>query len=122
MARAFAAALGRHHVRVNSLHPGAVNTPMGSGGMATSLMTCAETNPRLMNMITPFLLEGIAQTEDIADAVCGLASDQSKFVTASAISVDLGSAHFSASLRTSSSTTGSTITTHSPPDRRSADR
>jgi NAD(P)-dependent dehydrogenase (short-subunit alcohol dehydrogenase family) len=27
MARAFAAELGRHSIRVNSVHPGAVNTP-----------------------------------------------------------------------------------------------
>ena len=36
MARAFAAELGRHSIRVNSLHPGAVNTPMGSGDMIAS--------------------------------------------------------------------------------------
>ena len=30
MARAFAAELGRHSIRVNSVHPGAVITPMGS--------------------------------------------------------------------------------------------
>ena len=94
MARAFAAELGRHDIRVNSLHPGAVNTPMGSGAMVTSLIAAAETNPGLMNMITPFLPAGIAEPEDVADAVCWLASDQSKFVTASAISVDLGSSHF----------------------------
>ena len=79
---------------MNSLHPGAVNTPMGSGDMVTSLMTAAETNPALNNMHTPFLPEFIAEPEDIADAAGWLASDQSKFVTATAISVDLGSAHF----------------------------
>ena len=33
MARAFAAELGRHSIRVNSVHPGPVNTAMGSGDM-----------------------------------------------------------------------------------------
>ena len=33
MARAFAAELGKHSIRVNSVHPGAVITPMGSGDM-----------------------------------------------------------------------------------------
>ena len=33
MARAFAAELGKHSIRVNSVHPGPVNTPMGSGDM-----------------------------------------------------------------------------------------
>jgi len=31
MARAFAAELGKHSIRVNSVHPGPVNTAMGSG-------------------------------------------------------------------------------------------
>jgi NAD(P)-dependent dehydrogenase (short-subunit alcohol dehydrogenase family) len=34
MARAFAAELGKHSIRVNSVHPGPVNTPMGSGAGA----------------------------------------------------------------------------------------
>ena len=34
MARAFAAELGRYRIRVNSLHPGAVATPMGTAGCA----------------------------------------------------------------------------------------
>jgi NAD(P)-dependent dehydrogenase (short-subunit alcohol dehydrogenase family) len=44
-------------------------------------------------MHKPLLPEGIAQPEDIADAVAWLACDESKFVTASAVSVDLGVAH-----------------------------
>ena len=93
MARAFAAELGRHRIRVNSLHPGGVETPMGSGDMVPSLMRAAESKPELMGMISTFI-EGIAQPEDIADAVYWLASDQSKFVTAAAISVDAGTTQF----------------------------
>jgi NAD(P)-dependent dehydrogenase (short-subunit alcohol dehydrogenase family) len=44
-------------------------------------------------MHKPLLPEGIAQPEDIADAVARLASDESRFVTASAVSVDLGVAY-----------------------------
>ena len=93
MARAFAAELGRHRIRVNSLHPGGVETPMGSGDMVPSLRRAAEAKPELMGMISTFI-EGIAQPEDIADAVYWLASDQSKFVTAAAISVDAGTTQF----------------------------
>jgi SDR family mycofactocin-dependent oxidoreductase len=90
MARAFAAELGRHSIRVNSVHPGAVNTPMGSGDMIGALGRAIETYPQLAQMITPFLPTWAAEPEDIADAVCWLASDESKNVTAAAISIDQG--------------------------------
>jgi SDR family mycofactocin-dependent oxidoreductase len=90
MARAFAAELGRHSIRVNSVHPGAVNTLMGSGDMIGSLGRAIETYPQLAHMITPFLPTWAAEPEDIADAVCWLASDESKNVTAAAISIDQG--------------------------------
>ena len=94
LARGFAAELGKHRIRVNSLHPGAVNTPMGTGDMMAALNRANETNPGLMQMVTPFLPDYIAEPEDIADAVCWLASDESRMVTASRIPVDLGSTQF----------------------------
>ncbi|BBZ31622.1 3-ketoacyl-ACP reductase [Mycolicibacterium confluentis] len=94
MARAFAAELGKHRIRVNSLHPGAVNTPMGTGDMMAALNRANETNPGLMQMVTPFLPDWIAEPEDIADAVCWLASDESRLVTAARIAVDLGATVF----------------------------
>lgn len=94
MARAFAAELGRHHIRVNSVHPGPVNTPMGGGDMMAALFEAAETNPTLNNMGTPFLPQWAAEPEDIADAVCWLASDESRLVTATRLSVDQGMAQF----------------------------
>ncbi|WP_099020601.1 mycofactocin-coupled SDR family oxidoreductase [Mycolicibacterium palauense] len=94
MARAFAAELGKHSIRVNSLHPGAVNTPMGTGDMMAALTRANETNPALMNMVTPFLPDYIAEPEDIADAACWLVSDESRLVTAARIAVDLGATVF----------------------------
>jgi SDR family mycofactocin-dependent oxidoreductase len=93
MARAFAAELGRHRVRVNSLHPGAVATPMGTGRMRDALQAGADSYPYLEGLLKPLLPEGIAQPENIADAVSWLASDRSKFVTGTQISVDLGVAY-----------------------------
>jgi NAD(P)-dependent dehydrogenase (short-subunit alcohol dehydrogenase family) len=78
MARAFAAELGRYSIRVNSVHPGAVNTLMGSGDMIGSLGRAIETYPQLAQMITPFLPTWAAEPEDIADAVCWLASEEAK--------------------------------------------
>jgi SDR family mycofactocin-dependent oxidoreductase len=94
MARAFAAELGKHHIRVNSVHPGPVNTPMGGGDMIAALFEAIETNPTLNNMGTPFLPQWAAEPEDVADAVCWLASDESRLVTATQVSVDQGMAQF----------------------------
>ncbi|MGH3970752.1 MAG: mycofactocin-coupled SDR family oxidoreductase [Mycobacterium sp.] len=94
MARAFAAELGKHSIRVNSVHPGPVNTPMGSGDMVGAITAAAETNPQLAHMLTPFLSNWVAEPEDIADAVCWLASDESRYITAAAIPVDQGSTHY----------------------------
>jgi SDR family mycofactocin-dependent oxidoreductase len=90
MARAFAAELGRHSIRVNSVHPGAVNSPMGGGDMIAAIGRTFESNPQLAQMITPFLPTWAAEPEDIADAVCWLASDESKNITAAAIPIDQG--------------------------------
>jgi SDR family mycofactocin-dependent oxidoreductase len=94
MARAFAAELGKHHIRVNSVHPGPVNTDMGTGDMVAALGKAMETNPALQNMMLPFLPVYIAEPEDIADTVCFLASDDAKLITAEAISVDQGSTKY----------------------------
>lgn len=96
MARAFAAELGTHSIRVNSVHPGPVVTEMGSPELVESIAKAAEVvgNHALLNVLTPFLPTWVAQPEDIADAVCWLASDESKMVTAQAISVDQGSTQF----------------------------
>jgi SDR family mycofactocin-dependent oxidoreductase len=94
MARAFAAELGQHNIRVNSVHPGPVNTAMGGGDMVEKLSAAMETNPALNNMGTPFLPTWAAEPEDIADAVCWLASDESRFVTATGLAVDQGMAQY----------------------------
>jgi SDR family mycofactocin-dependent oxidoreductase len=90
MARAFAAELGQHNIRVNSVHPGPVNTAMGGGDMVQRLFAAVETNPTLSSMNTPFLPTWAAEPEDIADAVCWLASDESRLVTSTQLAVDQG--------------------------------
>src|SRR6201993_538804 len=85
LARAFAAELGKHRIRVNSVHPGPVNTPMGAGEMIEAIGKAMETNTQLSNMLTPFLPNWVAEPDEIADAVCWLASDESRNVTAAQI-------------------------------------
>ena len=94
MTRAFAAELGRHAIRVNSVHPGPVNTAMGSGDMVAAVASANETVPTMANVLTPFLPNWVSEPEDIADAVCWLASDESRNVTAAAVPVDQGSTQY----------------------------
>ncbi|MFF3571618.1 mycofactocin-coupled SDR family oxidoreductase [Nocardia jiangxiensis] len=94
MARALAAEFGKHSVRVNSVHPGAVDTPMGGGDMVNGLRRVFATNPQLTQMNAPFLPEGHAEPEDIAATVSWLISDDARFVTGAQIAVDLGSTQY----------------------------
>jgi SDR family mycofactocin-dependent oxidoreductase len=96
MARAFAAELGKHSIRVNSVHPGPVVTEMGSEEMVAAIDRAAKAdgNQKLMQMLTPFLPSWVAMPEDIAATVCWLASDESKMITAQEISVDQGSTRY----------------------------
>lgn len=91
LARGFAAELGKYHIRVNTLNPGSVPTPMGTGRMLEAMADAADTNPALHNGFSKQLLpDAVTMPEDIAIAVSWLASDQSRYVTAAAICVDVG--------------------------------
>ncbi|MFW0785473.1 mycofactocin-coupled SDR family oxidoreductase [Gordonia sp. CPCC 206044] len=94
MTRAFAAELGNHNIRVNSIHPGAVATPMGSGQMVARIEETNASNPRLAGMGMTFLNQFVAEPEEVANVAAFLASDESKFITAESISVDGGAQHF----------------------------
>ena len=94
MTRAFAAELGKHRIRVNSVHPGAVDTPMGSGDMQGSLARAGESNPALNAMGTPFVPQFAASADEISSTVLFLASDDSSFITSEHISVDGGAQYF----------------------------
>jgi SDR family mycofactocin-dependent oxidoreductase len=90
LTKAFAAELGQHRIRVNSLHPGAVNSPMGSDGMIGHLDNLLKTYPQLATTATPFLPEWSVECEDIAAAAAFLASDDARFITAENMSIDAG--------------------------------
>ena len=74
--------------------PSTAGTAMGSGAMVDAVAKANETYPQMANVLTPFLPNWVAEPEDIADAVCWLASDESRNVTAAAISVDQGSTQY----------------------------
>jgi SDR family mycofactocin-dependent oxidoreductase len=94
MTRAFAAELGKHSIRVNSVHPGAVDTPMGSGDMVREITRTNESYPPLAAMGTPFLPQFSVDAEDVAAAVAFLASDDARFITSEHLSIDAGMQYF----------------------------
>jgi SDR family mycofactocin-dependent oxidoreductase len=94
IARAFAHELAQHNIRVNSVHPTGVNTPMGGGDGAEIVGAAIAANPRLGGMFTNSLPIDFTDVTDISNAVVFLASDESRFVTALALTVDAGNSQY----------------------------
>ncbi|MDF3312222.1 mycofactocin-coupled SDR family oxidoreductase [Rhodococcus sp. T2V] len=94
MTRAFAAELGRHDIRVNSIHPGSVATPMADENTVAALGKAAGTHPRLGAMGRAFLNQVHAQPGEIAAVAAFLASDEAKFISSEHLGVDGGAHHF----------------------------
>lgn len=94
MTRGLAAELGRHHIRVNSIHPGGVATPMGGGGMTDAIERTLATNPKLGAMGQTFTEKNYAEPEEIAAVAAFLASEEAKMITSEHISVDGGMQYF----------------------------
>ncbi len=92
LTKAFAAELAEHNIRVNSLHPTGVDTPMGSvGGVFPALV---EAHPQLGAMLTNELPIEVTQPRDQSNAVLFLASDEARYVTAHAMTVDAGNTEY----------------------------
>jgi SDR family mycofactocin-dependent oxidoreductase len=85
--RAYANLLAPHGIRVNSVHPTGVDTPMVSNPAMQAFFrspegrTNATTNALAVGMITP---------QDVANAVLWLASDDARYVTGIELPVDAG--------------------------------
>jgi NAD(P)-dependent dehydrogenase (short-subunit alcohol dehydrogenase family) len=71
-------------IRVNTVAPGAIDTPMIRGALETVGMTEAEFAPQIS------LLGRFGQPEEVAQASLWLCSDQSSYVTGAVLSVDAG--------------------------------
>ena len=86
--RSLANELASSHVRVNSLHPTGVDTPMlvGMAGLTGHLEGSPELGPLFHNSLPVDLL----QPEDISNAVLFLASDEARYVTGLTMTVDAG--------------------------------
>jgi glucose 1-dehydrogenase len=74
--------LAAHKVRVNSISPGAIKTPINHSAWST-----AEKEAELLQLI-PYGRVGV--THDVARAAVWLASDESDYVTGATLYVDGG--------------------------------
>jgi SDR family mycofactocin-dependent oxidoreductase len=88
--RVYANVLAPHSIRVNSVHPAGVDTPMINNEFTrqwlATLVTEAESAPDMGNALPVQVL----QPDDIANAVAWLVSDQARYVTGVALPVDAG--------------------------------
>lgn len=87
--RLYANLLARHNIRVNSVHPSGVDTPMINNEF---------TRQWLAELVAAGMAQGtgnalpvqILQADDIADAVAWLVSDHARYITGVALPVDAG--------------------------------
>ena len=88
VARSLANELAKHHIRVNTVHPTGVDTPMvaGLGGVNPLLERDPDLGPIFMNTYPVEMVEPV----DISNAVLWLASDEARYVTGLELTVDAG--------------------------------
>jgi SDR family mycofactocin-dependent oxidoreductase len=88
LARNYASILAYHGIRVNTIHPTGVNTPMADNDMVRARFEAANEQDALalVNAIPVRLVE----PEDIANAVLWLCSDESRYYTGNIMRVDAG--------------------------------
>ena len=89
IAKTMANELAKHKIRVNSVHPGGVHTPMSHG--LTALPGLIAADPQLGAMFGSALDVDMVDARDISNAVLFLASDEARYVTGLEFSVDAGS-------------------------------
>jgi SDR family mycofactocin-dependent oxidoreductase len=88
IARTMANELARHSIRVNTVHPTGVDTPMGHGlgGLEPLINRDPNLGPIYMNTLPVETVD----PRDISNAVLFLASDEARYVTGLEFTVDAG--------------------------------
>ena len=94
--RTFAVELGAQNIRVNSVHPTNVNTPLFMNDGTMRLFRPDLENPgpddmKVVGQLMHTLPIGWVEPEDIANAVLFLASDEARYITGVTLPVDGGS-------------------------------
>jgi SDR family mycofactocin-dependent oxidoreductase len=88
IAKTMANELARHKIRVNTVHPTGVKTPMGGGlgGLTALIERDPDLGPVYMNSLP---VESV-EPRDVSNAVLFLASDEAQYVTGLEFTVDAG--------------------------------
>ena len=88
IAKTMANELAKHNIRVNTVHPTGVDTPMGTGlgGLESLIARDPGLGPIYMNTLP---VEAV-DARDISNAVLFLASDEARYVTGLEFTVDAG--------------------------------
>jgi SDR family mycofactocin-dependent oxidoreductase len=87
LTKSWAIELAPHGIRVNSIHPTGVNTPMNDGLAALEGLTPKEIAERSAGNLLPVPW---IEPEDVAHAVVYLASDRARYVTGASFVIDAG--------------------------------
>jgi SDR family mycofactocin-dependent oxidoreductase len=88
IAKTMANELARYKIRVNTVHPAGVNTPLGNG--LGDLNALIERDPHLGPIYTNALPVESLEPRDVSNAVLFLASDEAQYVTGLEFTVDAG--------------------------------
>ncbi len=82
LSKAAAVDFGKHHIRVNSVHPGFIETPMSTEFVQNKQM--------LQWFLSQTALPRVGKASEVAEAVLFLASDESAYITGVELPVDGG--------------------------------
>jgi SDR family mycofactocin-dependent oxidoreductase len=85
--RVWANELAQHSIRVNTVHPSGVNTPMI---VNETMMALIDRDPDMATAVAHPMPVAMLEPEDIANAVAWLVSDDARYVTGVALPVDAG--------------------------------
>jgi SDR family mycofactocin-dependent oxidoreductase len=87
LTKSWAIELAPHNIRVNSIHPTGVNTPMNDGLAALEGQSPAEIAQRSAGnlLAVPWI-----ETKDVVEAVLYLASDRARYITGAQFVIDAG--------------------------------
>lgn len=94
LARSLAFELAEHRIRVNTLHPTGVATQMNSEASFARLGEILSRHPRVGGMFTNGLDVEMVDAVDSSNALVFLVSDEARYVTAHAMTVDAGNTQY----------------------------